>query len=116
MSAFVYILRCADGSYYTGSTDFLETRIGQHNAGQGGEHTRRRRPVALVWCQEFSTRYEAIAAERQIKGWRRAKKEALIAGDWTLLQELSRTAKVLPSPSTSSGRTEGGLPPSGDRR
>jgi putative endonuclease len=100
-----YILRCADGSYYTGSTDMLETRIGQHQLGQGSAHTRRRRPVVLVWSQEFPTRLEALEAERRIKGWSRAKKEALIAGDWDRLSELARNRQFGTCPSTSSGRT-----------
>lgn len=90
MPFWCYILRCADGSYYTGSTDFLEARIGQHHIGQGSAHTRRRRPVTLAWCQEFPIRLEALEAERRIKGWTRAKKQALIAGDWSRLSALAR--------------------------
>ena len=98
-----YILRCADGSYYTGHTDLLERRIGQHNLGLAD--TQHRRPVTLVWCQEFPTRPEALEAERRIKGWSRAKKEALMAGDWDLLSFLSRSRSDGGRPSTSSGRT-----------
>lgn len=87
------MLRCRDGSYYTGQTDRLEERIAGHQSGLIGGHTRSRRPVTLVWQQDFPTRLEALEAERRIKGWRRAKKEALIAGDWELLSKLSRTAK-----------------------
>lgn len=86
----IYILHCADGSYYTGHTDDLETRIGEHQAGTCGGYTASRRPVALVWTQACATREEALAAERQIKGWGRKKKEALIRGDW---EEVSRLAK-----------------------
>lgn len=136
MSFCVYILRCADDSYYTGHTDNLEKRIAQHIAGEiEGCYTFKRRPLSLVFSQEFPTREEALASERQIKGWSRKKKEAMIKGDWA---EVSRLAKsttvygepVLPvhtesvvavrgelvephksesknSPSTSSGRTDG---------
>ena len=91
MSAFVYILRCADGSYYVGSTrDSLEMRIAQHNDGFYNGYTAGRRPVELVWSQEFDRITDAITAERQLKGWSRAKKEALIAGDLDLLRTLSK--------------------------
>ncbi len=79
---FVYLLRCADGSFYVGHTDELERRVAQHQAGEIEGYTRERRPVELAWSQETATRDEALAAEQQIKGWRRAKKESLIAGDW----------------------------------
>jgi LAO/AO transport system kinase len=87
---FVYMLRCADGSYYTGHTDELERRIGQHSAGEVPGYTHDKRPVELVWSQETATREEALAAELQIKGWSRAKKEALIAGDWARVSELAK--------------------------
>ena len=83
---FVYMLRCADESYYVGHTDELERRIAQHQAGEIDGYTRGHRPVKLVWSQETATREEALAAERRIKGWARAKKEALIRGDWTAIQ------------------------------
>ena len=86
----VYILRCRDGKYYTGHTDNLELRIAEHQAGRGADFTARRRPVELVWAQDFPTRHEALASERQIKGWSRAKKEALIRGDWEDLSMLAR--------------------------
>ncbi|MFO1295518.1 MAG: GIY-YIG nuclease family protein [Rubrivivax sp.] len=66
---FVYMLRCADGSYYVGHTDELERRIAQHRAGEIPGYTHERRPVELVWSQEAATREEALAAERQVKGW-----------------------------------------------
>ena len=88
---YVYILRCADRSYYVGITrGSLETRVSQHNEGTFGGYTASRRPVALVWQQEFQRLTDAIAAERQIKGWSRAKKEALIKGDYELLHLLSQ--------------------------
>ena len=91
MSAFVYILRCRNGDYYTGSTrTSLEQRVAEHNAGQYDGFTKRRRPVELVFAQEFDRITDAIAAERQIKGWSRAKKEALIAGNMNRLKYLAR--------------------------
>jgi tRNA/rRNA methyltransferase len=84
------MLRCADGSYYVGHTDALEQRIGQHQLGEVPGYTQRRRPVELLWSQDFPSRLEALEAERRIKGWSRAKKEALIAGDWGMLQQLAR--------------------------
>jgi predicted GIY-YIG superfamily endonuclease len=90
MHFWAYLLRCSDGSYYAGHTDQIETRIAQHNSGHIAGHTSRRRPVELVWCGAFSTRDDAFAFERRIKGWSRAKKEALIAGDWNRISALAR--------------------------
>ena len=92
MSAFVYILRCADGSYYVGSArgETADKRIGEHQAGLGGAYTSLRRPVVPVFVEQFAHITDAIAAERRIKGWSRAKKEALIRGDWTLVQWLAK--------------------------
>ncbi|MGN6850121.1 MAG: GIY-YIG nuclease family protein [Sphingomicrobium sp.] len=84
------MLRCADGSFYVGHTDDLEVRFGAHQSGLMKGYTQKRRPVTLVWQQEFAERDEAFRAERRIKGWSRAKKEALIRGDWDALQLLSR--------------------------
>jgi len=90
MNAFVYILRCSDGSYYVGSArGSLERRILQHNAGAFGGYTFTRRPVELVHHEDFERITDAVAAERKLKGWSRAKKEALIAGDFGRLKELS---------------------------
>jgi LAO/AO transport system kinase len=83
---FVYMLHCADGSYYVGHTDDLERRVAQHQVGEIPGYTHERRPLTLVWSQETGTREEALTAERRIKGWARAKKEALIAGDWNSIQ------------------------------
>lgn len=90
MAFHAYILRCSDGSYYVGHTDDLELRMAQHEAGTLGGYTARRKPVTLVWSDSFMTRDEAFAAERRLKGWGRAKKEALIAGDWDLVRVLAR--------------------------
>lgn len=68
----VYILRCNDGSHYTGHTDDIETRLASHTSGEIGGYTSTRRPVTLVFMDEFPTRYEALERERQIKGWSRA--------------------------------------------
>ncbi|MEP9359175.1 GIY-YIG nuclease family protein [Sphingomonas sp. KR3-1] len=105
MSFYTYMLRCNDGSYYIGHTEDLDVRLAQHQRGTLPGYTHTRRPVELVWCEAFATRYEALAAERQIKGWSRAKKEALIAGDWARISELARNRQVENRPSTSSGRT-----------
>lgn len=86
----VYLLKCADGSYYTGHTDNLEARIGQHQTGECGGYTSTRLPVELAWSQECPSREEALAAEVQIKGWTRAKKEALIRGDWDSISRLAK--------------------------
>jgi tRNA/rRNA methyltransferase len=85
-----YMLRCSDGSYYVGHSDDLEQRIAQHQTGAIEGYTSTRRPVELVWAENFTTREEALSAERQIKGWTRAKKEALIHSDWDGLKRLSR--------------------------
>ena len=91
---YVYIIRCADDSYYCGHTDNLERRIGQHQAGECDGYVATRRPVVLAWSQECVTREEALAAERQIKGWSRKKKEAMMRGDWA---EVSRLAQSKPA-------------------
>ncbi len=90
MPFWVYILHCADGSYYIGHTDDLEHHIEQHHSGALGRYPKRRRPVRVVYSQDFSTRDEAFATERQLKVWSRKKKEALIAGDWQARRRLAR--------------------------
>ncbi|HUE78474.1 MAG TPA: GIY-YIG nuclease family protein [Sphingomicrobium sp.] len=99
MQFWVYLLRCSDGSYYAGHTDNLEGRIWQHEQGLCCDWTARRRPVVLVWCEAVPTREEALAFERRIKGWVRAKKEALIAGDWDRVSWLARPPRERPSTS-----------------
>ena len=86
----VYILRCSDGSYYTGHTDDLEARLAAHRQGTMRSYTSGRRPVQLVYSSEFSERADALEMERRIKGWSRRKKEALIRGDWDEIRRLSR--------------------------
>ena len=88
--AWLYILRCSDGSFYTGSTNNLPVRLSQHSVGEGCIYTRSRLPVELVYVQRFHSEHEAFLRERQVKGWSRAKKEALIRDDVEALIELSR--------------------------
>jgi tRNA/rRNA methyltransferase len=90
MTFWAYLLRCADGSYYAGHSDDLEARVAQHQQGLIPGYTHDRRPVTLVWSSDFPTRDEAFAFEQRIKGWSRAKKEALIAGDWPGISALAR--------------------------
>ena len=91
--ASVYMLRCADGSYYVGSARLgLERRLSEHNNGTYGGYTSKRLPVELVWSEHFLGITDAIAVERQIKGWSRAKKEALIRGDFKSLRVLAKRA------------------------
>ena len=110
MSFWVYILQCADDSYYIGHTDNLEIRLSQHHSGQVRGYTSSRLPVRLVFSQAHTSREEALAAERQIKGWSRRKKQAMIRGDWSEVSRLarSRNASTAVHPSTGSGRTEKG--------
>ena len=100
VSFYVYILRCSDGSYYVGHTDNLESRMSAHYAGVFRGYTATRMPVSLEFSEDFPTRYESLERERQIKGWSRRKKEALINGDWGLLRELSKSRGSTSSPRT----------------
>ena len=91
MVFWVYILQCSDQSYYTGHTDNLDIRILQHqNKMFPGCYTSSRLPVYLVYSQDFPTREEALGAERQLKGWSRRKKEALIHGDWAAISDYAK--------------------------
>ncbi|MFA7406144.1 MAG: GIY-YIG nuclease family protein [Pelobacteraceae bacterium] len=78
---YIYILECSDGSYYTGSTRDLERRLWEHQNGVGAHHTAKRLPVKLVYCEECNRVDDAFYREKQIQGWSRNKKQALIAGD-----------------------------------
>jgi putative endonuclease len=94
MTVFVYILQCSDGRYYVGSTrKSLDERLAEHNAGTYDGFTKSRRPVTLVFQQAFDDPLEAVSAERQLKGWRREKKEAMIRGDYACLPKLAATAQ-----------------------
>ncbi len=95
MRGWMYILKCADGSYYTGSTNELKLRLSQHQRGEGANHTKKRLPVKLVYCEEFERVEHAFDREKQIQRWSRKKKEALINGDLKLLSECSRAYRDL---------------------
>jgi putative endonuclease len=88
--AWVYILGCADNSFYVGSTADLERRFNEHQTGDGAAYTRKRLPVKLVFAQEFDRIDEAFAREKQIQNWGRAKRIALIEGRYGDLNALSR--------------------------
>lgn len=89
MSYFAYILKCADGTYYTGITNDVARRLSEHQSGANPKsYTFSRRPVKLVWGEEVATYSEALKHERQIKKWSQAKKEALIRGDFEAIHQL----------------------------
>jgi putative endonuclease len=86
---YMYILLCANGNYYIGSTKYLELRVEQHNNGEGANYTRKFGPVVLIYYEEYPRIDHAFYREKQVQGWRREKKEALINGDNKLLPELA---------------------------
>ena len=86
----MYILECSDGSYYTGSTNNLELRLLQHQNGEGANHTKKHLPVKLIYFEEFQRIVDAFNREKQVQGWNRKKKEALIKGEFGMLPELSK--------------------------
>ncbi len=86
---YLYILECADGSYYTGSTWDLEKRLWEHQNGLGAKHTAKHLPVTLVYCEECERIEDAYTREKQIQGWSRKKKQALMAGDMNKLHSLA---------------------------
>ncbi len=88
--AWMYILECCDNSYYVGSTKNLERRLSEHQEGLGARYTTRRLPVKLVYCEEYERVADAFYREKQVQGWRRAKREALISGDSQLLPTLAK--------------------------
>ena len=91
MGAFVYMLRCADGSFYTGIATGKDLSASlEHQSGVYPGYTATRRPVRLVWSDHFAQITDAIAVERKLKGWTRAKKEALIKNDWEAIVQLSK--------------------------
>jgi putative endonuclease len=92
MTYYVYIVECSDGSFYTGVTNNLDRRVWEHNEGIDPEsYTSKKRPVILRYSERFENPDKAIAREKQLKGWSRKKKEALIQENWDLLQELSKS-------------------------
>ena len=86
----LYLLKCSDGSYYTGTTKDLEIRLGEHQKGIPGSYTFERRPVELVFSEEFPSWPEAMEREIQVKKWSRKKKEALITGNWKMISNLAK--------------------------
>ena len=100
MTAWTYMLRCADGSFYVGCTTDLETRMAQHQSGHFTGYTCDRRPVTLVWSDVCEDVEDAIAMERRIKGWSRAKKIALIDADWDRVRALGLRPSRRASPSS----------------
>lgn len=92
----MYILECRDGSFYVGSTWNIEGRLWQHNQGEGAEYTKRRRPVRVVYIEEYDSIAEAFGREKQVQNWSRRKRIALIEGRGDELPRLSRTAKGRP--------------------
>lgn len=90
---YTYILRCADGALYVGSTTDLDDRLKRHQSGNGSEFTKLHKPVELIYKEEYNTYQEAFKRERQLHGWTVAKKEALIKGDIELLKQLSKSKK-----------------------
>ena len=107
----VYLLRCADGSFYVGHTDDLERRVAQHRSGEFEGYTRERLPVELAWAQETATREEALASELQIKGWSREEKKALIAGDWERVKMLAQSGGLRQAPPERIGGARVGFDP-----
>ncbi|MDN3278876.1 GIY-YIG nuclease family protein [Frankia sp. RB7] len=99
VGVYVYMLKCADGSFYIGSAtgEDVSKRVDQHNAGAYPGYTFSRRPVVLVWSEYSDRITDGIAAERQLKGWSRAKKEALVRSDWkSVSQFVIRPAILTP--------------------
>lgn len=92
MKGYMYILLCSDGSYYIGSTNNLELRIAQHQNGVGANHTKKHLPVTLVYFEEYGRIDEAFYREKQVQGWSRKKKEALING---MPEELKKLASCM---------------------
>jgi putative endonuclease len=99
MKGYMYILECSDGSYYTGSTNDLELRFQQHQNAEGANHTKKRLPVKLVYHEEYQRIDDAFYREKQVQGWSRKKKEALINGEPDKLPELSINHLSVPSES-----------------
>jgi putative endonuclease len=87
---FLYILECADGTYYTGSTWSMEKRFWEHTNFKGANYTKKRQPLKVVFCEEFERMEEAYSREKQVQGWSHAKKKALIEKNFKLVHELAR--------------------------
>ena len=91
MAGYTYILRCSDNSYYTGSTVDIDARLWQHQNGEGANYTKKHLPVHLVYLEEHDQIDDAFYREKQIQGWSRAKKEALIENNYEKLPDLSKS-------------------------
>ncbi len=94
MKGYMYILRCSNGQYYTGSTSDVEKRLFQHQEGEGSNFTKKHLPVELVYIEEYERIDEAFIREKQVQGWSRKKKEALINGKYDKLPELSKSKSL----------------------
>ncbi|MEN6624283.1 MAG: GIY-YIG nuclease family protein [Smithella sp.] len=105
MKGYMYILLCSNGQYYTGSTNDIEKRIFQHQNGEGSNFTRRYRPVKLVYFEEFDRLDDAFFREKQVQGWSRKKKEALIKMQYDKLPELSKSYDHVTSTGSVTGTT-----------
>ncbi len=107
MEGWMYILECANGSYYTGSTNNLELRLQQHQNGEGANHTKKHLPVKLVYFEKFSRIDQAFYREKQVQGWSRKKKEALIEGNFDNLKQLSMAYRDIHNAVASSASATG---------
>ena len=87
---YMYILECSDGTYYTGSTKYLDLRIEQHQSGEGAKYTAKRLPIKLIYYEEYDRIDDAFYREKQMQGWSRKKKDALIKGQLNLLHKLAK--------------------------
>ncbi|AKP53313.1 GIY-YIG nuclease family protein [Cyclobacterium amurskyense] len=105
MKGWLYILECADGTYYTGSTNNLDVRLEQHQNGEGANHTKKRLPVKLIYSEEYQRIDDAYYREKQVQGWSRKKKEALINGKHELLPHLAKNYTQYPRDVVSTGST-----------
>ncbi len=105
---YVYILKCSDHSYYTGVTNNIERRLYEHQSGLDLKaYTHNKRPVELVFCEFFNEVNQAIAFEKQVKGWTRKKKEAIIEGNWGKLKELAQCKNISHFKNNGGDTTEG---------
>ena len=112
MQGFMYIPECDDGSYYTGSTKDLEIRLAQHQSGKGANHTKKHPPVKLVYYERFPRIDMAFEREKQVQGWSRKKKEALINGEHDRLPELAKAYRDIDASSASASESASGNTPS----
>jgi putative endonuclease len=107
MQGFMYILLCGDGSYYTGSTKSLELRVAQHRSGEGANHTRKHQPVSLIYYEWYPRVDMAFYREKQVQGWSRKKKEALINGQLNDLPNLAKAYRDVRSNNSSDRLNDG---------